>query len=248
MASAPKVGPTTLSCTMCAGAGSLPAFKIFTKSSEIWFLSTVSSMIFASGFVYSISQKELHNLETPLLAGLRKGWSRFIQVIFLYILLVIALFLVFGFIGLVLHQSVSYAPRTIALALFLRPLLIFGICAVIIDNASIGVSVRKSLSMFISKISQVFVLGTVFVVIQQILLGIIVLIIYLSPYRDMLSVSPNGISFSYFEMLELPQIIFCDQVLSLILFAWIAVTFTRLYLSFSNTSEHAALSPEQEAA
>lgn len=222
--------------------------QITTNSSAVWFLSIVLSMIFASGLVYSISQKELYNLETPLLAGLRKGWSRIIQVSFLYILLVVALFVVFAFIGLVLHQTVSYAPRTIGLALFLRPLLIFGICAIVIDNASIGMSVRKSLSMFIRKISQIFIFSAVFVVIQQILLGIIILVIYLSPYRDLLLVSSTGSSLSYFKILELPQIIFYDQVLSLILFPWIAVTFTRLYLSFINASEYAVLSPGQKAA
>ena len=40
MASAPKEGPTTASSTIRAGAGSLPAFKIFAKS----FASLISKL------------------------------------------------------------------------------------------------------------------------------------------------------------------------------------------------------------
>jgi hypothetical protein len=225
---------------------SVPAIKYV--SSEIWFLSAVMSIVLVSGLVYSVSQKELNDLETPALYGWRKGWSKIIQVGLLNILFLIVLVIVLFLIGLILNRSIPYAPRTMILAFLLRPVSLFGICTIIIDNGSMGASVRTSVSMFARNAWQTLVTGGVFIVIQQILLGIIIAFILISPYRDLLLDSSAETSFSYFKILEVPQVIFCDQVLSLIMYPWIAVTFTHLYLRFINDSEYAVRSLRQEAA
>ena len=215
----------------------------------IWILSAILSVILVSGLVYSVSQKEIINADISILDGWLKGWSKVIQVYFLNISFFVILVVFFTIIGGLLNRFIPFGFfQTIALPLFVRPFAIFSICAIIINNGSIVAAARTSVLMFVRNVLQTIAISGIFVVLQQVLLGIIILFIGMSPYRDTLLFSPNGNQLSYFKMLEIPQVIFYDQVLSLIMYPWIAVTFTHLYLRFINDSEYSVRSLSQEAA
>jgi hypothetical protein len=217
----------------------LPTFKYV--SSGIWFLSAIISTILGSGLVYSVSQKELSRLDISVLDGWRKGRSKIFQVGLLNILILAVLFIFLLLFGVLFERSIPYGLlTTVILALFLRPILYFGICAIVISNRSIGASVRTSVLMFIRNALQILAISCILIVIQRVLLSIIVLI-FMSPYGDMVINSP-------LKMLDIPEVMFCDQVLALILSPWIINIFTYLYLRFNDASEFAVLSPGQEAA
>jgi hypothetical protein len=217
----------------------IPSIKFV--SSEIWFVSTVLSLIFVSALVYSVSQKELHKLASSVLDSWRKGWSKIIQVGLLNILFLVVLFVLLALVGVLLKKLIPYGVLgTFILAPFLRPILNFGICAIIISNASVVAAVRTSISMFIRNILQTLIISGILILIQRVLLDIIVLI-FMRQYGYVLFTSP-------FKSLEIPQVMFWDQVLALLMSPWIVIVFTHLYLSFMNASESTALSTSQEAA
>jgi hypothetical protein len=63
----------------------------------------------------------------------------------------------------------------------------------------------------------------------------------MNTYSDNLFGSP-------FKIFDNPQVVFWDQVLSLILSPWIVIIFTHLFMQFDKESEMAILSSSQEAA
>jgi hypothetical protein len=217
----------------------IPSIK--SISSETWLLSTVLSMIFTAGLVYSVSQKELHNIEISILEGWRKGWSKIIQIGLLTILLLAILFVVIFVIGVIYKKLISFGIlRTLIIALFIRPILNFGTCALVINNCSILASVRVSVSMFMRNAFQTLAVSGMLIIIQQVLLSILVLL-FMNPYSGNLFGSP-------FKIFDIPQVVFWDQVLSLILSPWIVIIFTHLFMQFDKESEMAILSSSQDAA
>ena len=217
----------------------IPSIK--SISSETWLLSTVLSMIFTAGLMYSVSQKELHNIEISIPEGWRKGWSKIIQIGLLTILLLAILFVVIFVIGVIYKKLISFGIfRALIVALFIRPILNFGTCALVINNRSILASVRVSVSMFMRKAFQTLAVSGILIIIQQVLLSILVLL-FMNTYSDNLFGSP-------FKIFDIPQVVFWDQVLSLILSPWIVIIFTHLFMQFDKESEMAILSSSQEAA
>jgi hypothetical protein len=209
-------------------------------SSGIWFVSVIISTILGSGLVYSISQKELNHLDISVLEGWRKGWSKIIQVGLLNILILAVLFIFLLLLGRLFETLIPYGLlTTLFFGLLIRPILYFGVCAIIINNHSIGASVRISVLVFVRNIFHILVISFVLIVIQRVLLGILVLI-FMSPYGSMIFTSP-------LKMLDIPEIMFYDQVLALILSPWIIIVFTHVYLHFNGASEVAVLSSRQEA-
>ena len=217
---------------------SIPPIK--SVSFEIWFLSTVLSIIFTAGLVYSVSQKELHTLNISILDGWRKGWSKIIQVGLFTILLMTIFFIVLLLIGVILKKSISFGILRLIAALLIDPILEFGTCALVINNHSIVTSARVSISIFIKNAFQTLAIGGVLIIIQQVLLSIIILL-FMHNYSESLLGSP-------FKIFDIPQVMFWDQVLSLGLSPWKVIAFTHLFLQFNNAPEMAIVSSGQEAA
>jgi hypothetical protein len=193
------------------------------------------------GLVYSVSQKELHNIEISIPEGWRKGWSKIIQIGLLTILLLVILFVVLFVIGVIYKKLISFGIlRTLIIALFIRPILNFGTCALVIDNCSILASVRVSVSMFMRNAFQTLAVSGILIIIQQVVLSMIVLL-FMHNYADSLLGSP-------FKIFDIPQVMFWDQVLSLVLSPWVVIIFARLFLQFNNVSEMAIVPSGQKAA
>jgi hypothetical protein len=210
-------------------------------SSGIWFSSAVIATILGSGLVYSVSHKELAHLDISVSEGWRKGWSKLIQVGLLNLLVLAVLFVFLLLFSSLFEKIIPYGLlTTVIVALFIRPILYFGTCAIVISNQSIGVSILSSFSMFVRNILQILAISWVLVFIQQVLLGIIVLI-FMSHHTNIMFASP-------LKLLEIPEVMYCDQVLALILSPWIIIVFAHLYLRFSEASEFAVSLPRQEAA
>jgi hypothetical protein len=198
-------------------------------------------MIFTAGLVYSVSQKELYNIDSSILDSWRKGWSKIIQVGLLTILLLIILFVFLFAFSVILKKSISFGIlRTLIMVLFIRPILNFGTCAIVINNRSMIASLKMSISMFVRNFLPTLAVSGILIIIQQILLSIIVLL-FMDTYSDNLLVSP-------LQMFDIPLVVFWDQVLSLILSPWIVIVFTHLFTRFDNATEMPILSSSQEAA
>ena len=208
----------------------IPSIKLI--SSEFWFVSVVLSWVFISALVYSVSQKELNNHASSVLDSWRKGWSKIILVGLLNILFLVALFVLLALVGVLFRKLIPYGFLGTLIS-FIRPILYFGICAIIISNGSVVAAIRTSILMFIRNILQTLVISGILILIQQALLDIIVLV-FMSQYD-------YGILTSPFKTLELPQVMFWDQVLALTISPWIVIVFTHLYLSFMNTSASTTL-------
>jgi hypothetical protein len=190
--------------------------------------------------VYSVSQKELRNLDISILDGWRKGWSKIVQVSLFTILLMTIFFIVLLLIDVILKKSISFGILRLIAALLIDPILEFGTCALVINNHSIVTSARVSISIFIKNAFQTLAIGGVLIIIQQVLLSIIVLL-FMHNYSESLLGSP-------FKIFDIPQVMFWDQVLSLVLSPWKVVVFTHLFLRFNNAPEMAIVSSGQEAA
>src|SRR5215212_1479403 len=213
-----------------------------------WFLGVISSLTLLSALVYVISQKEFNHLDISVPDSVRKGWSKVIQVGLINILFLTVFFVLFRPVGLLLDQ---FIPRkhflSLALALFLRPMLVFGMCAIIINNDSVGKSAWSSVIMFWKNSLQSTAMSGVLLMIQQVFLGFVILLMGIGPFHEKV-VSSTGALLPIFKILEIPTVIFWGQVLSLLVYPWVVITFTHMYLQFVHISDYSGVSPRQEAA
>jgi len=94
--------------------------------------------------------------------------------------------------------------------------------------------------MFMRNAFQTLAVSGILIIIQQVLLSILILL-FMNPYSDNLFSSP-------FKIFDIPQVVFWDQVLSLILSPWIVIIFTHLFMQFDKESEMTILSTSQDTA
>jgi hypothetical protein len=69
----------------------------------------------------------------------------------------------------------------------------------------------------------------------------------IGPYHEKV-VSSNGALLPILKILEIPNVIFWGQVLSLLIYPWVVVTFTHMYLQFVHIPQYSGVSPRHEAA
>ena len=70
----------------------IPFLVIKSLFYVIWFLDIIASLIFITGLVYAISQKESHHIDISVPDGLRMGWSKFLPTGLINIFLLILFF------------------------------------------------------------------------------------------------------------------------------------------------------------
>lgn len=195
----------------------------------------VVSLIFFIGFVHYISQKHLNHTDISISESWDRGKSllgRVLGVCFLVGTPLIFLFLIYWFI---FPTALATLLATIIFSTVLIPVIHFSLCAIVIDQVKVMKSISTGFQIMSNHLSSSLALGGFFFLLQNILLGLLILIIF--------SVVPSEIPFpmnfdfsTYHNLLQVPIISLSNQVAGVMTGSWSVAAFTILYLNFTRES------------
>jgi hypothetical protein len=215
----------------------------------LWLMVTLLTIIHA-GLVYRISQKLLRNCDISVQEGWSRGKSSVIRIFGLFFLL----FVPVGLISLILLRLVFHrvlepmSIEVIVLQIFLWPLTIFGLCAIVVDKVKIKEAISISFLIARNNLSRAIILSGLFILVQNILLVSLMLIIYISPFRPELSFPVDFRYATYQKILQVPIFNLSYQVITTLLQPWETAVFVIAYLNFTKETLYSALTQRQNAA
>jgi len=204
---------------------------LFFISGCVDLLLFVIPIIFLAGFIHFVSQKHLNHNDISIRETWDRGESLAGKTLGFYFLVAISLLLLFG-----VHQAVFHtAPAPLLTAIFgivFTPITSFCMCAIVIDQVKMLKSIPTGLRIVGSHLSRSLGLGGIFFLLQSVLLGLLMLIIFIA--------APPRISFplgfdlsTYQNLLQVPIVSLANQVLAAIIGPWNVTAFTMLYLDFT---------------
>ncbi|MGC1377962.1 MAG: hypothetical protein WA821_17145 [Anaerolineales bacterium] len=194
-------------------------------------LFAVVPIVFLVGFIHSIFQKYFHHRDVSIRETWDRGESFTGKMLGFYFLVAILLLFLFG-----VHQAVFHTPPapplTAIFGIVFTPITSFCMCAIVIDQVKVLKSIPTGFRIVDNHLSRSLGLGGIFFLLQNILLGLLMLIIFIAvPPRISF---PLGFDLStYQNLLQVPIISLANQVLAAIIGPWNVTAFTMLYLDFT---------------
>jgi hypothetical protein len=212
----------------------------------VWFIIVIVLTIYQAALVNDIFQKHSRNVDVPYRDSWTLAKSKIIRIFGLYLILLIPIILVYVLTWLIFHRIViTMSFIDLLMRLLISPISAFGVCAIMINESKILAAAWTGLLITCNKLLGVIFLGGIFILVQNLLLLLLILIF--STLSFGLDISFPLSYLAYRELLRIPTIGFSYQALLTILFPWYLSVFTLAYLNFTKATYYPASGQRQSA-